>query len=356
MLSMTGFREADHPRATSGMFTDKHHTAPELALGSAPEALTIAVAAQWWEKDVLPTPRHTKPRDVLRELDVDVTIPVTTAADAPVGFVVTSHKMGPPPEHAMVEVAERIRVHEGKLYRPLTQNVDGVISPMPATAESVLHRAFHRHYDERAQLGGDTEDEVRANAQAEVDNFLSIDGELWSQTSEPVYFARTYGMGGNHGHTALHTGSAGEFPTDGTAAPDNVFPADQREQAIAYTLALATERGDTNSLRAISDPDHIEITGDFVPGSTFTPAPQLTYTEPHAAFYADMYGGDPGALERGLAELRQQLLTVPGAVVDTPDGWGGMTKRLDPSKLSAKQAEDYETYLAKIAEVERRRR
>lgn len=353
-MSMTGFREEDHPRAATGMFTDKHHTAPELALGApAAEMLVITIPAVWWEKDVLPTPRHTKPRDVARDLDIDVTVPATTAEDAPVGFVVRTRKIGPAPDHEMLDVAEEIRVHDGQLYRPLTQNVDGVVSPLPATPQTILDRAFYRYPDERARIGGDTEEQAREAAQQEVDEFLSIDGELWSKTSEPIYYARTYGMGGNHGHTALHVGGIHEFRSDGTAAPEHVFPADQREEAIAYTLALATERGDTRSLESIADPESIDVSGGFVPGSTFTPAPRLTYPAPYIAYHAERFDGDAGALERGLAQLRAQLLTVPGAVIDVPDGWGGMTKHLDPTKLTEQQARDYAEYVEKMAALER---
>ena len=351
MVSMTGFREADHPRIGDGTFTDKEHSAPELALGKIPEYRAVAIPAYWHEPNVLPTPRHTKPRTVTRTLEATATFPVTTSEDAPVGFVLTTktYRGGD-----AIDVVEEFRVHEGKLYHPLTENIDGVTRPVQATGRAIRARAFHILTDGRVNLSGDTENEALADAQSHVDGYISIDDELWAETSEPIYYARTYGMGGNHGHTALHVGTLREFSLDtDTAAPDHIFHAGQRDEAIAYTLSLAEERGDTNSLAAISDPETIDVHGDFIPGSTFTVAPRLTYPDPFNAHYAERYNGDTGALERGLAQFREQLLTVPGAVIDVPDGWGGTTKRLDESKLTEKQARDYEKYVSEIAALER---
>src|SRR5690606_20429296 len=117
-----------------------------------------------------------------------------------------------------------------------------------------------------------------------------------------------------------------------------VFPADQREQALAYAETLAT-RG------RVSAEESISLTPDFQPGSTFTAAPRLQYVPAHQASYQEQFQHDEGAVEREFTALKSQLLTVPGAVSDVPDGWGGTTKRVDLTKLSARQADDYLEYV-----------
>lgn len=337
-----------HPRIANGTFTDKQHTAPELSLGAAHEPVLVRLQAQWTEKNVLPTPRHTKPRDIQRDIELEVTVPSTTEDEAPVGFVVTYRKFTGR-DHQLVDVVETLRVHDGQLYRQLDENVDGLVRPMEADAIAIFRRAFHQSWDGTVHLSGDNPEEVAAEAQSQVDYFLAIDGTLWQKTSEPVYYARTYGLGNNHGSTALHVGSVHEFKTEEAACPEYVFPADQREEAIAYTLALAERRGDTRSLASIANPETIEVADGFTPGSSFAPAPRITYPEPYVMWAAE-HQGDRGALERGLAEMRAQLLTVPGAVVEVPDGWGGTTRTLDESKLTEQQAADYKKYIEKVAE------
>jgi len=333
-------REAAREKDT-GRFGQQHHSAPELTLGGAPEPVVAELTVEWTERDVIP-PRARKPRDVMRTLDVQVTIPATTADDAPVGFVVTEEKYD---RDGWVTETQELRAYDGKLYRPLTQNVDGVVGPMPADASTVIRRAFDRGWRDNPHIEGDTPEQVAANAQKEVDGYLAIDGTLWVEQSEPVYYVETYGFGGNRGSTALRIGTAAQFRSGDHTAPEHVFPADQREEAIAHAIKVAGGRGDTESFNRIRNSCRIEVTGEFQPGSTFRPAPRLDYVEPWEAERAERYDGQAGAVQEALFGLRRQLLNIPGAVEDVPDGWGGTTKRVNLKVLSEGQARDYKKFL-----------
>ena len=340
---MTGFREADHPRIGDGTFTDKAHTAPELTLGETVYTgdIEVTVPAYWWEKNVLPTPRHRTPRDIRRDLDVTVTVPAVTSEDAPVGLTTTVRKF-----HADRDeyASEEYRIYDGAIYRPVTEKLDGVVTPVEANDAAIRRHVFRSHHD-RTLLEGDTAEAAVADAQSQMDESVSIDGELWGKASEPVYYTRTYGMGGASGGTALHVGTVREFEMLDHTTPENVFHAGQRDEAVAYAKALAESRGDRIDLDAN---ERIDVAVGFEPGSTFRPAPRLTYTSYYDAYYGGGYPADRATLERGLAELRQQLLTVPGAVVDVPDGWGGVTKRVDTTKLTSQQASDYAKYVESV--------
>lgn len=336
MKVMTDF-ETQHPRIADGTFTDKTHSAPEMTLGGAPadDTVTAALTVTWVERGVIP-PRHRNPRDIPRELDVEVSIPAVSAEDAPVGFTVTTCKYTGGDD--MEDVTEELRVHDGNLWRPLTENVAGVVGPMPANAERLIARAFHHGWHEHPRMDAETEDAARAEAQAAADDFLSIDGNLYSKASEPVYEVRTYGFGGGVG---IHVESSHQFrPHDEDRAfPERVFAADQHAEAREYALTLA--RGKAES---VSDGENIDLTPAFRPGSTFTPAPRIEYVSPHEASYAQRFGGDRGALEREFTAFKAQLLTIPGAVESVADGWGGTTKRVVLTKLTETQARDYAEY------------
>lgn len=346
---MTGFREADHPRIGNGTFTDKEHSAPELVLGDASTAegvVEVTVPAYWWEKGVLPTPRHKVPRDIARDIDVTVTVPAITSDDAPVGLTTTIRKFHADRDDYAVE---EYRVYDGGIYRAVTENIDGATTTVTANDASIRRHVFRSHRD-RLLLDGDSEEAATADAQSQVEDYMSIDGELWSKASEPVYYTRTYGMGGASGSTALHIGDVREFEMLDHTTPENVFHAGQREEAIAYARALAESRGDRVDL---GTSENIDVADGFEPGSTFRSAPRLTYTSYYDAYYGGGYPADRTALERGLAGLREQLLTVPGAVVDTPDGWGGTTKRVDTTKITALQASDYTQYVEAVEKLNR---
>lgn len=80
------------------------------------------------------------------------------------------------------------------------------------------------------------------------EKLVLIDGVFWKEAREPLYQVMSFGMGSNHGGTAL-------VVTEGADLQDPrdtyFFPADALQDAIDYTSRSAKRRGDTNSLPII---------------------------------------------------------------------------------------------------------
>lgn len=83
---------------------------------------------------------------------------------------------------------------------------------------------------------------------AEIDRIMSgfilIGDEVWEHGSEPRFVVQTFGLGSNHGGTALFVT---HFYNPNIAA-SAYFRADQLAEAIAYAEERAAKRGDTQSV------------------------------------------------------------------------------------------------------------
>ncbi len=303
--------------------------------------IDATLTVEWTEPNVIP-PKCRKPRDVTRQLEVTVHVPSITADQAPVAFVVTEEKYDSGAGD-YIPVSHELRTFAGMLWRPLTQSVDGVVRPYPATAEGIIGRAFHRGYRDLPYLRGSTAEQVRAEAQSEVADFLAIDGNLYSKAEEPVYVVKRLGFGRSVHIDIEHVGR--HLNRDGHTVDHNVFPADRRADAIAYGKGLINRGESENAGNLDTYLGDIEVTGAFTPGSTFTIAPVIDYTDPWKAYEQERWNGQTGAVAEGFAGFRRALLTIPGAVIDTPDGWGGTTKKVVKSAITSEQWNDYQQYL-----------
>ena len=75
--------------------------------------------------------------------------------------------------------------------------------------------------------------------------FVIIDDQPHRSAFEPVYKVMTFGLGHNHGGTALMSELCGYNPN---IPWDRYFPLSQREAAIAEATRIAAARGDTDDL------------------------------------------------------------------------------------------------------------
>ena len=73
---------------------------------------------------------------------------------------------------------------------------------------------------------------------------MLIDGEVWRVAGEPRYVLMTFGLGCNHGGTALMV----DNHYNSNIHRERYFRIDQREAAIAATKRVALERGDDQSV------------------------------------------------------------------------------------------------------------
>lgn len=81
-------------------------------------------------------------------------------------------------------------------------------------------------------------------ARKDMSKYLLVDGELYKQTTEPRYVVMTFGLGHNHGGTALMVTNY----YNGNIRKDNYFSALQGDEAVAYANKTAKARGDTDDV------------------------------------------------------------------------------------------------------------
>ena len=92
---------------------------------------------------------------------------------------------------------------------------------------------------------------LRENA-AEI---LVIGGYVWKRCGEPRYIVQTFGLGHNHGGTAMSV-TEGFNPN---IAGRHYFRADEFNKAEAHLQLVAAARGDTTSVSSITPRNHIQV-------------------------------------------------------------------------------------------------
>ena len=101
---------------------------------------------------------------------------------------------------------------------------------------------FFNEYD-RIHYGRATDREsVLKKAQEDMDQYLLVDGLLFRRAREPRYCIYTFGLGHNHGGTALSV----DDQYNENISKDRYFSALQGEEAVAEANRIAAARGDTD--------------------------------------------------------------------------------------------------------------
>ena len=103
-----------------------------------------------------------------------------------------------------------------------------------------------------SRKASDDSDEQVARLKSKADEYVILNGVIWHRTGEPYYYTNTFGFGHNHGGTGLFIGTHRGEPTEG-------FSALEREKAIEYGRAVASNRGDTESVDDIGKYGNIEV-------------------------------------------------------------------------------------------------
>lgn len=195
-----------------------------------------------YKEAYLPSPRHRKQHYRQIEGEFTAEIQDVTAAQAPV--VLKVHDLAPYGEGVQVIAYRR---YNGQLYVPsLRHNYFNCQSDaecrkqVPATeiAEKIM---VGNSYDLFANM-------VAEIYQENASRFLFIDGMAWEKASEPFYVVQTFGLGRNHGGTALMIDRIGH-----RADHFHTFSALQHEEAIATAVQVALDRGDTDYVSSIQD-------------------------------------------------------------------------------------------------------
>jgi len=196
----------------------------------------------------LPSPRHRKMRERQASQNVSLDLKEVTTDEAPV--VLRTHDL----KHYCDGIQPTdYRQYNGTLYTQvrlcdLKNPESNIEANQPVYAEQLLQ--FYRNYNRLSK------EEALQAVSAYLDRYLLIDGVLWQKSGEPMYQVCTFGLGHNHGSTALML--ANSFNPN--CRWDNYYCALQHDEAIAAAVKTATARGDDQSIeRILSRRHYIEV-------------------------------------------------------------------------------------------------
>jgi len=192
-----------------------------------------------------PSTRHRKWRYREATETVHVSVADVTASQAPVAIVV--HRS---------EGDTALRWHEGRLFeRGMTMDYGERGEPRQRRATTPSDVEEQLRYAAQNPSYRSEHDEALAAVQRAVSGWLLIDGEVWAVANEPRYDVATFGMGYNHGGTALMVTEHGE-PEFGRK---RIFSALEGDAAFAEAIKTAQERGDSESIASIKQGSRIEV-------------------------------------------------------------------------------------------------
>ena len=195
----------------------------------------MIIKAKFEYKESYLPPRCRKLRYRDREVEIDIEIPETIKENAPLAF---RHWDSTVPENT-----KEYRLYQDQLYTRVARN--------PSEWEtdrylvSRLNRPWVLHY---------TEEDGTQALMDQASLYLLIDQEVWVRSGEPCYTVHTFGLGYNHGGTALMIGNLSPDSTD--LQTTAYYSALDYDRAVKKAIETATERGDDKSLGSIQDKAH----------------------------------------------------------------------------------------------------
>lgn len=228
-----------------------------------------------YEEKYLRTSRCRKPLARTREGIYELAIKELAKAECPIAAVV--HDMKSVYEGATTTAdfegngeykmfAEPYRMHNGKFYKFCRASYGAAISTAQtelkyviADIKSDLYRysLYEKEnlFSDKSVYISDNLSEIVDNMQARANKYISLDGELWKECGEPRYVVNTFGLGHNHGGTAMFI----EEFYNSNISSKNYFNAVDRDKAITYAKETAIARGDTDSVKRIGKMENIEV-------------------------------------------------------------------------------------------------
>ena len=193
-----------------------------------------------YDEPYLPTPRHRIPR--LRRIECRLPLEICEASveAAPVAIVqrhtlIGDHGDRVNQKHWSGTISYRWFAE--KLYARVRNNRFMCLQGKP-NRPAKLSELYVDSY-----LGSGFRDAIQAKLDKIAARYLVINGQLWEEIGEPVYVVMTFGLGCNHGGTALMT----DNDYNSNIAKGRYFRCDQYREAAAAFKAIAKGRGDTKS-------------------------------------------------------------------------------------------------------------
>jgi hypothetical protein len=175
-------------------------------------------------------PRCRKERLVRRNAVVRLRLRTPTLREAPVAIIEHGHHINAKGDWAPYRKTYRVfRGHFFTMRRDRNGKPEGLHLPRP---------------NEHDYSGYLTRAERLAQIRAWGRRHIVLRGRIWEQVGEPRYVAQTFGLGCNHGGTALLTSNS----YNGNISRDAYYRIDQLAIAIKEAERIAKARGDTKNI------------------------------------------------------------------------------------------------------------
>jgi len=198
------------------------------------KSMMVEVDVEYGE-DYLPTPRHRIPRRRMVKAKLPVEVRRVAAAEAPVAIVQKNR--------GVARTHQKYRWWEERLWEPRCRLRDYWSIPSEKDRR-VEPRELPRLTGNRWTSGCSSEAERRAQVHAFYANFLIVDRTLYRAVGEPRYVLMTFGLGNNHGGTALMLDNS----YNPNISRKRYFRLDDMEAAVQEATRVAKARGDTKDL------------------------------------------------------------------------------------------------------------
>ena len=197
-----------------------------------------------YQEEYLPTKRHRIPR--IREVEEKVMVELREVKkeNAPDAMVVTDYKsyLDEKGQDKFGLRATSYVAIDNELYSE-KRNMSGALDEGPYYINKLM-RDIARAGDCYFSSRGKTRDDMLRSLHEFIDSHVLIDGVIFEQRNEPRYVVQTFGLGHNHGGTALMITNR----YNSNLSKNCYFSALERNKAIAYANEVASARGDTNNV------------------------------------------------------------------------------------------------------------
>lgn len=232
-----------------------------------------------YEQEYLPNERCRKPRTCNCYEEIEVELTEVQEEEFQVAFRVTqfssvSEEKEVPKSHKderteFKPFTQELRYYQGKLFRKAYRRYGAIIycnqtKDLEEVAAGLTRRMTYMSgkFDDSTPLITPESILLNNNREALIEKtrqqasrFILFKGEIWETCTEPMYVAMTFGLGGNHGGTAL---MITEYYNPNIAS-ECYFRASDREKAITYAIEAAKRRRDIESISRIGKGEIIEI-------------------------------------------------------------------------------------------------
>lgn len=193
-----------------------------------------------YEESFIP-PRCRKPRYNLREEYVDANLREASHSELSPAFMDNSYNGKGLIFAYKGKLWTKTRVRDPELWaeREIKTALDQLVH-VQKTCSCYLRSSFDRVYK-----GMDTSRKaVMAEVRKDMRRYLLVDGTLYEETPEPHYCIYTFGLGHNHGGTALSV----DYHYNPNISRRRYFSALQGAEAVSEAKRIAIGRGDTESI------------------------------------------------------------------------------------------------------------